>query len=286
MKKMLTKIIVQLLFISLVGFSISAEASLTSEQKKFDKLQKKWLFKAYRKISTESIRGITQAVNFSTQDENKLERAEVHAILGFMWSLGLDADFAIADSKLALRKSSTLKDKYIAEKALTLAMYNKGWVELASEKSNKIKSNPEFDGFAEKYDKEQLIANLIVGSIAVREGNLRVVENTFAKVSKETDKAWIPTLAKTATLILNGSILDAPGHLKVLLEDPTLTAYERSKIAEISTLATNEITEKSKQNKFSQLVNGLMFESLKDSSGSAYKDVVEQLGDYISGIDF
>ena len=60
------------------------------------------------------------------------------------------ADFAIADSKLALRKSSTLKDKYIAEKALTLAMYNKGWVELASEKSNKIKSNPEFDGFAGK----------------------------------------------------------------------------------------------------------------------------------------
>ena len=48
----------------------------------------------------------------------------------------------------------------------------------------------------EKYDKEQLIANLIVGSIAVREGNLRVVENTFAKLSKETDKAWIPTLAK------------------------------------------------------------------------------------------
>ena len=37
---MLTKIIVQLLFISLVCFSISAEASLTSEQKKFDKLQR------------------------------------------------------------------------------------------------------------------------------------------------------------------------------------------------------------------------------------------------------
>lgn len=283
---MFIKTIIQISLISTLFFSVAATASLNSEQKKFTKLEKKWLYKAYRKISTESIRGITQAVNFTSQDVEKLDRAEIHAILGFMWSLGLDADFAIADSKLALRKSSTLKDKYIAEKALTLAMYNKGWAELANEKSKSIQANPEFTGFAEKYNKEQLIANLIVGSLAIREGNLKVVENTFAKVSQETEKPWISTLAKTATLVLNGSLLDAPGHLTALLSDPALTAYERERISEISDLAAGEMTEQRKQNKFSQLVNGLMFESLKDSSSMAYKDLVEQLSQYISSVDF
>lgn len=283
---MFIKTIIQISLISTLFFSVAATASLNSEQKKFTKLEKKWLYKAYRKISTESIRGITQAVNFTSQDVEKLDRAEIHAILGFMWSLGLDADFAIADSKLALRKSSTLKDKYIAEKALTLAMYNKGWVELANAKSKSIQADPEFTGFAEKYNKEQLIANLIVGSLAIREGNLKVVENTFAKVSQETEKPWISTLAKTATLVLNGSLLDAPGHLTALLSDPALTAYERERISEISDLAAGEMTEQRKQNKFSQLVNGLMFESLKDSSSMAYKDLVEQLSQYISSVDF
>jgi hypothetical protein len=283
---MFIKTIIQISLISTLFFSVTAIASLNSEQKKFNKLEKKWLYKAYRKISTESIRGITQAVNFTSQDVEKLDRAEIHAILGFMWSLGLDADFAIADSKLALRKSSTLKDKYIAEKALTLAMYNKGWVELANAKSKSIQADPEFTGFAEKYNKEQLIANLIVGSLAIREGNLKVVENTFAKVSQETEKPWISTLAKTATLVLNGSLLDGPGHLTALLSDPTLTAYERERISEISELAAGEMTEQRKQNKFSQLVNGLMFESLKDSSSMAYKDLVEQLSQYISSVDF
>ena len=283
---MFIKTIIQISLISTLFFSVAATASLNSEQKKFNKLEKKWLYKAYRKISTESIRGITQAVNFTSQDVEKLDRAEIHAILGFMWSLGLDADFAIADSKLALRKSSTLKDKYIAEKALTLAMYNKGWVELANAKSKSIQADPEFTGFAEKYNKEQLIANLIVGSLAIREGNLKVVENTFAKVSQETEKPWISTLAKTATLVLNGSLLDAPGHLTALLSDPTLTAYERERISEISELAAGEMTEQRKQNKFSQLVNSLMFESLKDSSSMAYKDLVEQLSQYISSVDF
>ncbi len=283
---MFIKTIIQISLISTLFFSVAAIASLNSEQKKFNKLEKKWLYKAYRKISTESIRGITQAVNFTSQDVEKLDRAEIHAILGFMWSLGLDADFAIADSKLALRKSSTLKDKYIAEKALTLAMYNKGWVELANAKSKSIQADPEFTGFAEKYNKEQLIANLIVGSLAIREGNLKVVENTFAKVSQETEKPWISTLAKTATLVLNGSLLDGPGHLTALLSDPALTAYERERISEISDLAAGEMTEQRKQNKFSQLVNGLMFESLKDSSSMAYKDLVEQLSQYISSVDF
>lgn len=282
---MLIKSIIQIVFISVLFFSATATASLNSEQRKFDKLQKKWLYKAYRKISTESIRGITQVVNFSAKEDSKLDRAEIHAILAFMWSLGLDADFAIADSKLALRKASTFKDQYIAEKALTLAMYNKGWVELASFKSNNIDANPNFAGFAEKYDKQQLIANLIVGSLAIREGNLSVVENTFAKVSKETNKPWIPTLAKTAALVLNGSLLDAPGHLTALLSDPSLTDYERVKISALSTLAADKITEKNKQKQFSQLVNGLLFDSLKSSSSMAYKDLVEQLAQYISSVD-
>lgn len=65
---MFIKTIIQISLISTLFFSVAAIASLNSEQKKFNKLEKKWLYKAYRKISTESIRGITQAVNFTSQD--------------------------------------------------------------------------------------------------------------------------------------------------------------------------------------------------------------------------
>jgi len=279
--------VIKLMIVFLLLSSISVFSSPKSEQKKYAKLQKKWVYKAYRKISKESVRGITQAYNYQTkeQPENTIDRAYIHALLSFMWSTGLDANFAIAESHLSLQKAVKPKDKYIAQTALSLALYNKGWSELAREQSNQINNNSEFKGFAKKYKKEQLFANLIVGSLAIREGNIKVTQDTFEKIAIETNKPWITTLAKTAALAMTGSIFDATSQFKVLVQDPSLTIYEREKIEEIQLLAKSEMDEKRKQTKVSQLVDGLLFDSIKEQSKTTYKGLVGDLSDYIDDID-
>jgi len=282
-----TNTAIRLIFISLFLFSVSAFSSPKSEQKKYYKLQKKWTYKAYRKISKESVRGITQAYNYQNKDEpeNTLDRAYIHALLGFMWSTGLDANFAIAESRLSLQKANKLKDKYIAQTALSLAFYNKGWPELAREQSSKIKNNLEFKGFAHKYKKEQLFANLIVGSLAIREGDIQVTQDVFTKIAVETNKPWITTLAKTAALVMTGSVFDAASQFKDLVQDPYLTVYEREKITEIQQLVMSELDEKKKQNKILQLIDGLLFDSIKNQSKAAYKNLLADLSNYIDNVD-
>ena len=99
--------IVKLIVISFIFTTISVQSSYKSEQKRHHKLQKKWVYKAYRKRSKENIRTITKTYNSQISKEDKpLDRAYPHALLAFIWSMGLDADFAIAESHLSLKKAT------------------------------------------------------------------------------------------------------------------------------------------------------------------------------------
>ncbi len=274
----ISKKLISSFVVILILSSQFVHASLNSEQKKHHKLEKKWVYKAYRKISKESVRGITQAYNFQFDEhaDNKISRAQIHALLGYMWSLGLDANFAIAESHLALNKASRLKDKYIAKSALVLAFYNKGWTELAREHALKLSKNPEYTDFADKYKKEQLVANLIIGSLAIRQGNVKVTQDAFAKIAVETDKPWITTLAKTAAFSMSGSVFEAAGQIKELLKDPTLTAYERKKITEIQ--QSNEQVEMLSK------IDNLLFDSIKNQSKTGYQKLIGDLENYMDDV--
>ena len=225
--KLLNYLLMGVLVISLPTF-----ASLKSEQKKYKKLQKEWIYKGYYKISKKSIKGITSVYNLQADKDKELTRTKAHSLLAYMWGLGINEDFAIADSKLALKRAKTPKGKFIAQTSLATAMYNQGWNELAKNYSNKIESNSEYKGIAEEFHKEQLFSNLMVGSLAIKNGNLKLAHTSFNKIGVETNKPWIPSLAIISAMILNGSIFDTPGHIKTLINDPTLTSYEREKLIE------------------------------------------------------
>jgi len=272
-------------FVGLLVLSLPTYASLKSEGKRYKKLQKEWIYKGYYKMSKESIKGITRVYNSQAEEGKELTRTNTHTLLAYMWSLGINEDFAIADSKLALRKAKTPKDKYIAQTSLATAMYNQGWEQLAEDYSNKIQTNSEFTGVAEQFEKEQVFSNLMVGSLAVKNGNLKLAHSAFGKIALETNKPWIPTLAVTSAMVLNGSILDMPGHIKTLINDPTLTSYEREKLVELKAFSMSKLDESKKNKKMEQLINGLIFESIKNESNNALKGIVNDLNDYISSVD-
>jgi hypothetical protein len=272
-------------FVSWLVISLPAFASLKSEGKKYKKLQKEWIYKGYYKMSRESIKGITRVYNSQSAEGDELTRTNTHTLLAYMWSLGFNEDFAIADSKLALKKAKTHKDKYIAQTSLATAMYNQGWDELAKDYSDKIQSNDEFKGVEDQFQKEQLFSNLMMGSLAIKNGNLKLTHTAFTKIGVETNKPWIPTLAITSAMMLNGSILDTPGHLSALINDPTLTSYERDKLVELKAFSLSKIDKVKKDKKMEQLINGLIFESIKNESSNAIKGIVNELSDYISDVD-
>jgi len=272
-------------FVSWLVISLPAFASLKSEGKKYKKLQKEWIYKGYYKMSRESIKGITRVYNSQSAEGDELTRTNTHTLLAYMWSLGFNEDFAIADSKLALKKAKTPKDKYIAQTSLATAMYNQGWGELAKDYSDKIQANDEFKGVEDQFQKEQLFSNLMMGSLAIKNGNLKLTHTAFTKIGVETNKPWIPTLAITSAMMLNGSILDTPGHLSALINDPTLTSYERDKFVELKAFSLSKIDKAKKDKKMEQLINGLIFESIKNESSNAIKGIVNELSDYISDVD-
>ncbi len=270
------------LMVSVLVTSLPVFASLKSEQKKFKKLQKEWIYKGYYKISKKSIKGITSVYNSQADKNIELTRTKTHSLLAYMWGLGFSEDFAIADSKLAIKRAKTAKDRFIAQTSLATAMYNQGWNELAKEYSNKIQNNNEFKGIAGSLHQEQLFSNLMVGSLAIKNGNLKLAHTSFNKIGVETNKPWIPSLAITSAMILNGSILDTPGHIKTLINDPTLTSYEREKLIELKDLSMSKVD---KSKKMERLINGLIFDSIKSKSSNAVKEVINELNNYIANID-
>ncbi|WP_440876979.1 hypothetical protein [Thalassotalea sp. PLHSN55] len=263
--------------------SSSSYASVESEQKKYDKLQDKWLYKSYYKLSKKTIKGITKVYNLQADETKQVNSSNTHALLAFMWSMGVNKKFAIADSSLANKNADSIKEQYIAQTVLTIAMYNRGWTELAKDMTQKSQHNPEFSGLSEKFHKEQLFANLMIGSLAIREGDLKVTQEAFNKIALATDKPWLPSLAKTATLAANGSILDAIANTKTLLADPTLTAYEREQLEQLKEKLTKDGSTGESMD-IAQLVDRLIFDSIKTESNQAYQQLISQLSDYIENV--
>lgn len=275
--------------------SVSIEVAAKSEQDKYEDLQDGFFYKMYNTLSRETIRGITDVYNIQPAgyEHKPLSRARVHALLGLMWSMGLDDEYAIADGQLALNKADEMKEQYIAHSIMALAFYNKGWVGLAREQSALVKQ-PKFAGYEQKYAKEALVANLIVGSLAIREGDLATTQHTFSKVAASTDKPWVETLAKTAALSMNGSILDAISSLKALASDPTLTRTEREQV--LSLLAETEQLEETEQQGKSELssadktkitreVGKVLFNQVEQQGQSSMQGLISDLRTYTESVD-
>ena len=59
----------------------------------------------------------------------------------------------------------------------------------------------------------------------------------------------------------------------------------RDKLVELKAFSLSKIDKAKKDKKMEQLINGLIFESIKNESSNAIKGIVNELSDYISDVD-
>ncbi|MDQ9091121.1 hypothetical protein RC083_05895 [Pseudoalteromonas haloplanktis] len=276
-----------------VGLSIALIGcrSTKTEQQQYHELQDGIFYGAYYGVSTVSVD--TLAYTYNTvqelnESENELlesiDPAITHATLSFLIGLGVSADFAVAESDLAYKKADNPRAKYLAYSAQSLAFYSQGWRGLAKQRADLIKHDPMFAAVKTSYPKDQLIAYLILGSSAVHNGDLTTANEMFTIIGEQIDKPWLPSVAKAVTFAFNGSFFNAVDMLQVLLTDPSLTQYERAKLAELEVIAQSSLSTTQKQQAMANLADNFVFEKIKSGSSDLYQQYLTDLQSYAKGI--
>ncbi|QLJ09010.1 hypothetical protein [Pseudoalteromonas sp. JSTW] len=263
---------------------LSACKSTKSEHQQYTELQRSFSYEAYSGVSDTSVDTI--AYGYKTLQKERLKQVGeieptlTHAMMSYILSMGLSNDFAIAESDLALAKAIDIRGKYLAYSAQSLAFYNKGWRKMAKQKADFIRTDPLFKTVSQSYPKEQLISYLIIGSVAVRDGDLATVQNMFYVIGEQIEKPWLPSLAKAITVTLNGSMLESLVMLKDISTDPSLNAYEQAKISELIGIAGSKLSDKNKRQQITRITDDFFLDRIKDNSVSLYRDLITNLQKY------
>ncbi|AXV64526.1 hypothetical protein D0907_04130 [Pseudoalteromonas lipolytica] len=151
---------------------------------------------------------------------------------------------------------------------------------MAKQKADFIRTDPLFKTVSQSYPKEQLISYLIIGSVAVRDGDLATVQNMFYVIGEQIEKPWLPSLAKAITVTLNGSMLESLIMLKDISTDPSLNAYEQEKISELIGIVGSKLSDKNKRQQITRITDDFFLDRIKDNSVSLYRDLITNLQKY------
>ena len=263
---------------------LSGCKSTKTEQQQYADLQDSFSYETYRGVSNTSVDTIAYGYNKLQKEQleqiGAIEPTLTHAMMSYILSLGVSKDFAIAESDLALAKATDMRGKYLAYSAQSLAFYNKGWRKMAKQKADFIRTDPLFATVSQSYPKEQLISYLILGSVAVRDGDLATAQNMFYVIGEQIEKPWLPSLAKALTVALNGSTIDSLIMLKDISTDPSLNGYEREKIAELMDVAQSKLSDKKKRQKITSIADDFFLDRIKDKSSILYRDLITDLQKY------
>ena len=106
----------------------------------------------------------------------------------------------------------------------------------------------------------------------------------FQVIAEQTQKPWLPSLAKAVSVILNGSMIDAVVMLKDISTDPTLNQYERDKIAEVIGIASSDLKVSRKKQQITQLTDDFFLDRIKDKSTKVYRNLISELQNYTKQI--
>lgn len=207
-----------------------------TEQQRYQKLQEGWTYRAYRKVSKESLNPLIKTYNHERLKAGRstVDESFAHALVGFSWSLALKPDFALAEAQLSERKADDVRERYLAHTTRSIAFYQKDWRQLASSESLFAKQLLADNNLTEDYDKKQAIAQLIVGSLAVMEGDAGVARSSFMTVGTYLDKPWLPTLAQSAAYIYSNKWTESARLLKSLLQEGNFPEQERAFISDLA----------------------------------------------------
>lgn len=257
-----------------------ANKNLTEEQH-YKNLRDGIKYKAYKKVSEESVGPIVDLYNKERRKEGKSEAREeyIHALLGFIWTMTLKPDFAIAETNLALKQANDSKDRYIGLSAQSIAFYEKGWKKLARQQSQQAKHLVSSKQLKNAYEKERAAAYLIVGSLAIKEGDSILAQNSFQELGEITDKPWLPLIAQGASLFTAGSYSEAFRLVKGVSDDKHLSNHEKDAVAKLQAKIKKTVDGGGKFD-IGKSVSELAMDTISEKSDASFRKLMESLREY------
>lgn len=207
-----------------------------SERQQYEKATNSFTYKTYRSVSKSSV-DASLALYKKAKNTDDVTSAElVHAMAGLSLALGQKPVLALAEGELAQKAAPKGKDAYIGLSVLSLAMYQNNWPGLGREYAARARLQADGELQGERYQDRRLIAQSILGALAIKEGRGDVAEDMFAELGNKSGYTWLPVAAHALAIMTEGP-LSAPGKLTELLNRPALSLEQRQKLEELKVLA-------------------------------------------------
>jgi hypothetical protein len=250
-----------------------------SEADQYRDLRHGFKYKSYAKVSSKAMGPIVETYNKTRRKENKTQASEnyAHSLAGFIWTLALEPDFAVAECNLALKKSDNSKERYISLSALAIAFHEKGWKQLAKQHSLQAKALYDSQQLKSDYKKERSIAFLIVGSLAIYEGDSVLAQDSFSELANLTDKPWLPVIAQGAALFNNGAYLESFRMIKGLADSDKLSDHEKKSIEKLQAKVKQAVEKGRSDLNISTVVSTLVFDALSEKGEASFNSLAESI---------
>lgn len=223
---MLTRCLFPLLAVLLCSACTSTQLT---EQERYAKLQKGIKYNSYRKLSKAGIGAAVDTYNFAMERENKptATKGYVFAVSAFVWSMAMQSEFALADANTALARNDSDKSRYIALATQSLAFYQKGWNSLGDQYTNEAKALLNEGKTERKFETERQISQLVLGSLAMYNGDTVLAQNSFTQLGESIDRPWLADIARAVSLVTGGQFSEALRLMKALSDDDALSSREK-----------------------------------------------------------
>lgn len=222
-------------FIFLMFMVGCASNKRLSETDQYKEMREATIYRAYQKISIESMRPIVKEYNKKLTKENKPQAGDVHvhSLLALIWLGAYQPKYALAESQYAVEHAIKPKDRFAALAVQALAMHEQGWHGLATQTSNKSNTIREKNNFSRRYKNSLLLVHVAGGALAVKEGDITQTIITVNEIGLLLNKQWIVKLAQSTQSVHRGAITKAIAILDEIKSDPSVSNKTRKRISKM-----------------------------------------------------
>lgn len=271
-----------LIVVPLTLLFVACASPQLTEQQKYEKLQDSFKYDSYRKLSKAGIGAVVDGYNHVAEKEDKplATKPYVFSMSSFVWLMAMQPDFAIADANTARRKKASDKARYISLATQSMAFYQKGWSGLAvtfSEEANRVMSKGSFN---ETYKNELQLAYLVMGGLAIYNGDSTLAQNSFQGLGDSIGKPWLADLARIAVAVKEGAFSESLRLVKGLRDNEKLSISERKLLAGLE----KTISEKKSKN-ISREITDIAFEALLENEKNPIAELERKIKKFQKSVD-
>ena len=195
-----------------------------SEQKQYESVLSSFKYKTYKGISKTVVPPLLLTYNLEGINKDSVAFSEeiVRLLLGYYWAISGNTTFAFAEGNITKEFSKDANFVALSHMLIAVAMYEKGWKNIAKEESNKGVSilNKTPNG---EYTKIEITGfHFIIGSLCIYEKNYEAAKFHFAGFAALTGFDWTYTLVDAMGDLNQGNIKTGLQKIKRLSDDPSV----------------------------------------------------------------